>query len=91
MPRHETFTLDPETADVAAENRRVLMMAVSEGVPVMFTYRKRDTGETSVRSGECVAFTGTPGMSNEAMLMETEDGTRTFNVWLMRSVSIVEA
>lgn len=89
MPRHETFTLDPETAMHAANMRTPLMHAVSDGLPIRISVEGRDSGIVTDREGTIIAFCGERGMSNEAILMDTDKGTRTFNVWLIRSVEIV--
>lgn len=89
MARHETFTLDNETALHAANMRQSLMTAHSDGLPIAFTVQGRDNGIVTDRTGEIVGFVGDYGLSNEAVLVETDKGMRTFNVWLIRSIQVV--
>lgn len=89
MARHATFTLDTETAAHASRIRESLMMAVSDGNPVSFTYQNRDTGQVTNRRGEVVAFNGgAPGLSSESVLVECDGIPKTFNVWLIRSIQV---
>jgi len=91
MARHETFTLDTETAAHAATIRQTLMVAVSEGIPVSFTVIGRDSHIMTDRMGTVVGFSGAMGMSSECVTVDTDKGPRSFNVWLIRSAEIVGA
>lgn len=88
MARHSTFTLDAETAAHATRIRESLMYADSYGHAVTFTVQGRDSGIITERHGMVVGFTGEPGLSNEAITVDTDKGYRTFNVWLIRSIQI---
>lgn len=89
MARHETFSLDSETALHAAHMRHTLTQANGDGMGVRFTVAARDTGIVTERTGTIVGWGGIPGMSSECVTVETDKGPRTFNVWLIRSVEIV--
>jgi hypothetical protein len=89
MARHETFTLDNETATRAAAIRHTLTQANGEGIGIRFTVEGRDTHAITERQGVIVGWAGIAGLSNEAITVETDKGPRTFNVWLIRSVEIV--
>jgi hypothetical protein len=89
MARHETFTLDSETAFHAATMRGICAKAHETGTSVSLTVQKRDTGEVSTRTGQVLAFSGMPGLSTDSVTVETVAGPRTFNTWLIRSAEIV--
>lgn len=89
MARHETFPLDSETAARADAMRTPLMEAVSEGLPVRIAVEGRDSHLVTERTGTVIAFTGGRGLSSETVIMDTDKGPRSFNVWLIRSVEIV--
>lgn len=91
MARHETFTLDAETAAHAADIRHTLCVADSDTLTVEFDVMGRDSHAITHRVGTVIGFTGTPGLSSEAVTVETDKGPRTFNVWLIRSIQIVGA
>lgn len=84
--RHELFTLDPATAAHAATIRQSLMVAHSDGITVTVSGVKRDSVERFTRTGDIVGFVGSQGMSSEAVVIDTDRGTRSFNVWLISEV-----
>lgn len=85
--RHELFTLDTATAARTAPIRESLMVAHSDGKTVTVTGTKRDSTERFTRTGDIVGFVGSIGMSNEGIVIDTDAGPRTFNVWLIDSVT----
>lgn len=87
--RNELFTLDPETAAHAAEIRDTLNQAMGEGMGIAFTVESRKDHTVSDRVGTIVEFHGSRGMSNDSVVVDTDKGPRTFNVWLIRNVEIV--
>lgn len=89
MARHETFTLDTETAAHARTVGAVLAEANAQGSPVALTVKARDTGAISYRTGTVESFSGCQGMSNDSVTLNTDKGFRTFNVWLISEVAII--
>lgn len=90
MARHNTFTLDSETAAHAERMRDVLKTADSAGRGVSFSVQGRDSGTVTYRTGTVIGFSGDYGMSTETVLVDTDKGPRSFNVWLIRSIQIGE-
>lgn len=85
--RHQLFSLDARTAAHATEVRSALQTAQETGEAVTFEVAKRDApSQRSVRTGTVVSFSGAAGMSSDAVTVETPDGFRTFNVWLIGTV-----
>lgn len=89
MARHNMFTLDPHTASHAATMRGLLAVAQEAGAEVTLTVRKRDDapGVWQTRTGTVEGFSGAAGMSTDAVLLNTAEGFRTFNTWLIREVA----
>lgn len=89
MAHHDTFTLDADTAAHAATVANTLRAA--GGLPVRFLVAHRDDPARTLteRTGTVVKFTGAAGMSSDSVLMETPEGFKTFNTWLIASVTEV--
>lgn len=91
--RHNTFTLDSETAAKAKAIRDTLEQANGDGIGVRISVMARDpkpgVNPISERVGPIVGWAGVQGMSNETVLLDTDKGVRSFNVWLIRSAEIV--
>lgn len=87
--RHNTFTLDSETAAKAKAIRDTLEQANGDGIGVRIAVVGRDTHTLTERVGAIVGWAGVQGMSNETVLLDTDNGVRSFNVWLIRSAEIV--
>lgn len=82
MARHETLPLTPDQIATVNANRALLTV----GAHVFFTYTKRDTGTVSARSGVVLRYAGQPNMSNAAVWVDTPDGERQFNLYLISNV-----
>lgn len=88
MARHETFTLDPETATRAARMAKALHAAQERGAAVTVTYLKRDDMARTphTRTGTVGGFHGIPGLSSDSVLLECADRPATLNTWLILKV-----
>lgn len=86
--RNELFSLDSATAARADSMRAILTMAHSDGLSVSIVGVKRD-GTAYDRTGDIEGFVGSYGMSSEAVVLDTDKGPRSFNVWTITAIEVL--